>query len=164
MEDSNILYYVILGAIYFLSKIFGKKKKPIPMENMEEVPVPDQSTSTQSDAPTFEDVFKELTGQAPELTPEERTTPLQPKEVEPVLATELVDLQRRNVEAIEPDELIDIVPHQQIERAKPKFERSEKFKIKEEDHELQDGLMELLADQDGLKKAVVLREILDRKY
>jgi len=134
------------------------------MENMEEVSEPTESKSTDSNAPTFEDIFKELTGKAPELTTEERTTPLQPQGVEPILATELVDLQRRNVETNAPDELIDIVPDNQIERSKPVFERDEKFAIREVDHEFQDGLMELLSDQDGLKKAVVLREVLDRKY
>jgi hypothetical protein len=169
MEDSNILYYVVLGAIYFLSKMFGKKKKPEVTEETEEYEMPTPASPQQTTTPSFEDIFKELTGQSQsEYTPEEIKKPLEPAKpipaAAPVLATELVDYQRKNYEALAPDDLIDIVPHKVLQRDKPTFARDENYAIQEDDDSLREGIRELLSDQEGLRKAFVIKEVLDRKY
>lgn len=163
--DDSILYYLVLGAIYVLSKLFGKKKKqniPAEVDEYEELETP---RPAKKPAPTFEDILKELTGeQTPAFTKEEKQQPLQPAP-EPVLATELVDYQRKNVEALDEDDLIDIVPHKPLERKKPEFERDSHFTVEdEEENEMANGIEEMLSDYDGVRKAMVLKEVLDRKY
>lgn len=163
--DDSILYYLVLGAIYVLSKIFGKKKNqdiPAEVDEFEEVNTP---RPAKKPAPTFEDILKELTGeQSPVFTKEEKEEPLQPAP-EPVLATELVDYQKKNIEALEADDLIDIVPHKPIERKKPQFERDIHFIVEEEEGEdVGADIDEMLSDYDGIRKAIVLKEVLDRKY
>lgn len=163
--DDSILYYLVLGAIYVLSKLFGKKKNqdiPAEVDEYEEL---DSPRPAKKPAPTFEDILKELTGeQTPAFTKEEKEEPLQPAP-EPVLATELIDYQKKNVEALDEDDLIDIVPHKPLERKKPEFQRDIHFAVEEEEDEGMAGdIEEMLSDYDGVRKAIVLKEVLDRKY
>lgn len=163
--DDSVIYYLILGAIYVLSKLFGKKKNqdiPAEVDEYEEVDIP---RPAKKPAPTFEDLLKELTGEEkPVFTSEEKDQPLKPVP-EPILATELVDYQKKNIEDIESDDLIDIVPHKPLERKKPTFERDIHFAVEEEDeNDMTDSIEEMLSDYDGVRKAMVLKEVLDRKY
>ncbi|MEP5365239.1 MAG: hypothetical protein ABJQ37_15415 [Reichenbachiella sp.] len=164
--DDSILYYLVLGAIYVLSKLFGKKKnQDIPSE-VDEYQELDSPRPTKKPAPTFEDILKELTGeQTPAFTKEEKEQPLQ-SVPEPVLATELVDYQKKNIEALEEDDLIDIVPHKPLERKKLHFERDIHFKMEEvgEEEDIGGDIEEMLSDYDGVRRAMVLKEVLDRKY
>ncbi|WP_420583403.1 hypothetical protein [Reichenbachiella sp.] len=163
--DDSILYYLVLGAIYVLSKLFGKKKNqdiPAEVDQYEELDTP---KPPKKPAPTFEDILKELTGeQTPAFTKEEKAEPLKPAP-EPVLATELVDYQKKNIEALDEDDFIDIVPHKPLERKKPEFQRDIHFAVEEEEEEGMAGdIEEMLSDYDGVRKAMVLKEVLDRKY
>ncbi|WP_422359687.1 hypothetical protein [Reichenbachiella sp.] len=163
--DDSILYYLVLGAIYVLSKLFGKKKNrdiPAEVDQYEELDTP---KPTKKPAPTFEDILKELTGeQTPAFTKDEKEKPLQPAP-EPVLATELVDYQKKNVEALDEDDLIDIVPHKPLERKKPEFQRDIHFAVEEEEEDSMAGdIEEMLSDYDGVRRAILLKEVLDRKY
>jgi len=177
MEDSNLWYYIVLGAIYLLSKVFGKKKKAEPVEREPEVEAAEFPV-TQDYAPdpkpkkapvTFEDIFKELTGEIKK--PFEEAFPkleIEQQEVEeieqPVLATGLIDYQKANIESVRPDEEIGIPGYTPVQREKPKFERSENYRISKKKNEIRDGVVDLLADHTGLQQAFVLKEVLDRKY
>ncbi|MEP2025656.1 MAG: hypothetical protein ABJH98_04715 [Reichenbachiella sp.] len=161
--DDSVLYYLVLGAIYLLSKFFKKKKSqdiPAEVEEYEELDTP---RPARKPTPTFEDILKELTGEeTPAFTKKEKEEPLQPT---PVLATDLVDYQERNIEAVDKDELIDIVPHKPLERKKIEFMRDSHFEVEEEaDGEMKDNIDEMLSDYDGIRQAFVLKEVLDRKY
>lgn len=159
------MYYVVLGAIYLLSKLFGKKKKQDTPAGMEEYEVLDTPVPPKKVAPTFEDILKDLTGEnTPVFTAEEKSKPLEPAEQKPVFATDLVDYQKQNIERVERDELIDIVPHKPLERKRPEFQRDEHFVVQEENSEMANGIAEMLDDYDGLRRAMVLKEVLDRKY
>lgn len=163
--DDSILYYLVLGAIYVLSKLFGKKKNqdiPAEVDEYEEVHTPKPQKKP---APTFEDILKELTGEeSPVFTAKEKQEPIKPAP-DPVLATELVDYQRRNIEALDEDDLIDIVPHKPIERKKPEFQRDAHFVVEnDEEEDMADSIEEMLSDYDGIRKAIILKEVLDRKY
>lgn len=168
MEDSGIWYYLVIGAIYILSKFFGKKKAP---EGGEPIDLPDlqpgqsQPTKKNRRTPTFEELLRELTE---DVTPEEAKRPIpdapKPIEQSPIQAQEIVDYQSTNIEAVHPDEHIDIVPHKPIERKKPVYGRSENYTLSEESNIVAEGVHELLEEQNGLQKAFVLKELLDRKY
>ncbi|UXX77667.1 hypothetical protein N7E81_09825 [Reichenbachiella carrageenanivorans] len=160
--DDSVIYYLVLGAIYLLSKVFKKKKENEPV-NMEEYDEEQSSRPAKKAPPTFEDLLKELTGESSSsYTEEERTQPLTP--AEPVLATDIIDYQRQNIEAVAPDEMIDIVPHKPLERKKIEFMRNDKFALEEYDDEMAEGIEEMLSDYDGIRQAIVLKEVLDRKY
>lgn len=160
--DDSIIYYLVLGAIYLLSKAFKKKKENAPVD-MEEYEESESPRPAKKAPPTFEELLKELTGESSAAyTEEERTQPLKP--AEPVLATDIVDYQRHNVEAVDPDELIDIVPHKPLERKKIEFMRNDKFALEEEGDDMSNDIEEMLSDYDGVRKAIVLKEVLDRKY
>jgi len=163
--DDSIIYYLVLGAIYVLSKLFGKKKNQDNPADVEEYKEMQSPAPRKKPAPTFEDILKELTGEeSPVFSKQEKEEPLKPSP-EPVLATELIDYQERNIEAVDHDDLIDIVPHKPIERKKPAYERDIHFKVvEEEENEMAEGIEEMLSDYDGVRKALVLKEVFDRKY
>lgn len=165
--DDSILYYLVLGAIYVLSKLFGKKKNqdiPAEVDEYEEVDVP---KPRKKPTPTFEDLLKELTGEeTPVFTKQEKEEPLKPTP-EPVLATDIIDYQEENIEALDEDDLIDIVPHKPLERKKPEFRRDIHFAMtsdEEDEEDIGGDIEEMLSDYDGVRKAMVLKEVLDRKY
>ena len=171
MEDSNILYYLVLGAIYIISRVLKKKKpqeQPAEPEEQMSTPVPKTTSKRPS---SVEDLLKELTK---EFVPEEPKRPVQPQESkpsvfqerkpEPVRQVKQPDYQNENIEAVGPDEMIDIVPHKQIEREKPEYKRSEKFALDQEENDTISGIYDLLEEEDGPRKAVVMKEIFDRKY
>lgn len=161
------MYYLVIGAIYLLSRLFGKKKNPdIPadVDEYQEVETPAPRPPKKS-APTFEDILKELAGDnIPEFTTQEKTKPLTPVPESKIEIEEPIDYQETNIEAVEDDELIDIVPHKPVERKKPEFKRDEHFKMEEESSEVVDGIHDMLSDYDGIRRAIVVKEILDRKY
>ncbi|MFY0628118.1 MAG: hypothetical protein JXR07_17605 [Reichenbachiella sp.] len=162
MDDSNILYYLALAGIYIISRVL-KKKKPVEEPVEYEESTPEAVSSPKPKRPSsVEDILKEL---SKEFTPQE-TEPIPENVIKPVQAkpTPLPDYQAENIEAIKPDEKIDIVPHKPIERKKPTYERSIKFEIEEEENEVTTEIRDFLAEQDGPKKAIILKEIFDRKY
>ncbi|MGL1886864.1 MAG: hypothetical protein OCD76_10140 [Reichenbachiella sp.] len=160
MDDSNIYYYIILGVIYIISRVLKKKKKENAqtevVEGVEEIP------TTPRNPNTFEDLFKELTGE------DFATKPESPKETIPVATTHEEIQQVINPAPLQPqyheDDLIDIVPHKQLERKKPTYERLDTFKIEEEEYSLAAEIAESLQNEDEIKKAIIYKEIFDRKY
>ena len=189
MEDSKLWFYIVLGAIYFLSK-FLKKKKPVQ-------PSPEQEFDGEfveesvdekpaKKAPsTIEEILRELSEQA-EPEKKEITVEPEPQATDPIPKREPVPVetysrearpietysrearplpsQSRNIEAIGEDEEIDIVPHKPIERDKPEYKRSQKFAIKEQSNELAEEVHDVFYEPDGPRKAFILGEIFNRRY
>lgn len=168
MEDSGLWYYILLGAIYILSKMFGKKKKP---QDQAPIDLPDLQPGESNTPPrkknqpsSFEELLRELTEEINPQEPEPIPEPPKPIQKEPVLATQVVNYQKTNIEEVKPNEKIDIPGHKPIERKKPVYERSENYAIEEEHNEVKEGVQELLDSHSGLQQAFVLKEVLDRKY
>lgn len=164
MDDNNIIYYLVLGAIYLVSR-FLKKKKPVPtsaprplFEDEEESndyqePMPQRSAPPKP--ASFEDLLKEISNEFNER-----------KEPKPVI-TEV----EAPVEAI-----ADVTEIREKTREEKYVERRHKEmaadnKIKElkrladeeEEHEPH-AVMELLQEDGGAANAFVLSEILNKKY
>jgi len=85
MDDGgNLIYYIILGAIYLLSRLFGKKKKqpvkPARRPQQQRRPVEKESepvqapTAEKEPALSFEDILRELSG-VPKTEPKADPTP-----------------------------------------------------------------------------------------
>ena len=173
MEDnSNIIYYLILGAIYILSRVFGKKKKKpgaVPPQKRKIVP---PTAESEEPAPlSFEDILRELSGgkqPKPEPDPEPVPAPAFTAPPEPAIRPSME-------EQYSVDEMDEIAvdyevpkaiggkykPDKSIKRKQLTFERDVHFKIiekKEVDY------LKNLSEEDGAAKAFVMSEIFARKY
>jgi hypothetical protein len=176
-DNGNIAYYLVLGAIYLLSRIFGKKKKkPGQPQPAKERNVAPPTAENEGEEPiSFEDILRELSG-AKTPKPVSEPLPLPILEYEPELELEGVP------EAIQPgsysvDEIDQIavdydVPDpigynkyssssQPIKRKVLTFERTENFEIKQK---VSIDYLEDLYDENGPAKAFVMSEIFARKY
>lgn len=168
MEDSKILWYIVLGAIYFLSKIFGKKKKQpeVKQPYSEEIEEEPKQAPQKPQSTSFDDILKEL---SKEVGYEEEKKPVpEPitEEVKPLVSeTTPLPSYPPKTEAIDHSPITAELPKRlPIEREKPEYKRSAGFEIVEEDNEIAGGIRDLLTDVDGPKKAIILSEILNRKY
>ena len=167
MEDSNILYYLVLGAIYIISRVLKKKKPQETPVDIEETDATPSSKPTPKRPSSVEDFLKELTKEmVPEVSKQPEPVPERKPDIIPVreFTQKPIDYQMENIEAIKPDEKIDIVPHKPIERKKPEYGRSEKFALEDQDNHTVSGIYEFLEQEDGPRKAIIMKEIFDRKY
>lgn len=176
MEDSKIWWYLILGAIYLISK-FLKKKKPENQPQQADGSDDDyqQEGSTTQKAPSsIEEILKELSQQgetrkeAEPTPPPPRADPIPERIPRPIetYSREARPLpsEMENIEVIKPLEEIDIVPHTELVRDKPEYGRSESFKITEEVNETADDIYETFRDADGARKAFLYGEVFNRRY
>ncbi|MEQ9306298.1 MAG: hypothetical protein RJQ14_20460 [Marinoscillum sp.] len=177
MDDIQFWLYLVFGAIYFLAR-FLKKKKP---ENSPSRPGQDTSSGQgETRKPvTFEELLKEFTEGRDEKEEEEIEKP------EPVEARQLVK-ERKWQEENKPEEFEEGVTRrfsddeskriyqesiQRAEGSKIEFKRDEHFKSKlqriedeGEGNDIAAEIKEMLQDRTQAQKAVVLSEILNRKY
>ena len=154
MDDIQLLLYIAFGVIYVLSRAFRKKK-----EIQEDTARSEQETPRPV-APSFEDLLREFAQGNTSTTPYN-----QPSEAKTVEEIELEN-------DLPTDEEIDQIYQESIKQAevgkeKPeyvsKFQRFDEFED-EEDESMAGTIMKDFEDFDGLKKAVIYKEILDRKY
>lgn len=169
MDSPEILFYIIAALIYFFTK---KKKKP-------RVPPPadrSESPSSQPEPPseptlTFEELLKELTGQSSKSTPEPKPEPVEVKpevsakskwehegELKPLTSSfDDTEINKKFQDAIyEEEEEVEMPIGGGAKRFDP-------YTIKEK-HTMASDIKELLSNPDDLKKAVILQEVLGRRY
>ncbi|MEQ9403744.1 MAG: hypothetical protein RIM99_09180 [Cyclobacteriaceae bacterium] len=164
MEDYKIIWYILAAVVYFLTRS-KKKKAPAPRPGTENNP------PKQAPAKSFEDLLKEITGEAlpeePELIVEE---PIKKEPKEPVEEMRLegerrafADEESRRVyeESIKRAEGFDIEYKPDEHYREPRIFKEEKNEEAEYTFadEIRDGLNTTEA-----KKAVIYSEILARKY
>jgi len=177
MDDLSFWVYIIFAVVMFIIRGIKKRNES------------DSSTSQPANRPaqpqkkpvSFEDLLREFTEgrEAEEATPEP-----EPRQ-KPVEARQLVK-ERRWQEENKPktyeegktrrfsDEDSKKVYEDSIKRAeenKLDFERADNFKSKmkrreeeQEEHSAAEEIKNMLQDQDQAKKAIILSEILNRKY
>ena len=164
MDDiQNIIYFAVL-IIWFLSRAFGgnkKKKKqqqqyPTPPLN-ESQPLPDYQDQPKSQPVTFEDILRELSGAPPKASTPEPAPFEEESSFEEVFGQSYEDSHQKSSEP-EPE---DAVGH-------PDFVVEGGFKEfaikKDRGTKIARDVRRFLRKPDGLKQAIVLKEILDRKY
>jgi hypothetical protein len=167
MEDNgNYIYYLVLGAIYVLSKLFGKKKKkPTALPSKKRNIVPPTSESEEPAPLSFEDILRELSG-AKESKPE----PLPEPEMQEIPAFEAVPESTYQNDEIDEIAVEYEVPKAigseyksapAIERKDLTFKREINFAIEEKETV---DFLEGLNDHNGAAKAFVMSEIFTRKY
>ena len=176
MEDNgNIIYYVILGAIYILSKVFGKKKKKpgaIPPNQKRNI-TPPTAAKEEAEPISFEEILRELSGAKqpkpvsdPELIPSPAYTPLpEPGRTMDSIQGEAYSVGEIDEIAVDYEVPKDFgqmyTPQPEIKRKVLTFERDDHFKIKEKRTV---DYLDVLSEEDGAAKAFVLSEIFARKY
>ncbi len=179
MEDFQFIIYIIIGAIYIISRaIKGNNKNQQPQKRPQQRP----SQRPQQEAPkTFEDILAEFGKRMEEQaggTVEEEPEVVQeapkprPKPVKNPFEMEgrnrqFADEESRRIyeEAIVRAEGADLefAPDEKFHKASLKMGFSAYEKEKPE-NEFAKEIRNTLADPDGAKKAIILSEILNRKY
>ena len=177
MEDNgNIIYYIILGAIYLLSKVFGKKKKkPAQAPAQKRKISPPTAASDEAPPLSFEDILRELSGAKqpkPEPDPEPMPAPAPAFTSPPEPEFVVEEVWQEKYSNDEMDEIAvayevpkpigsENSPQPKIKRKQLTFKRESHFAIKEK---VTVDYLEVLSQQDGAAKAFVMSEIFARKY
>lgn len=156
MDDIQLLLYIAFGVIYILSRAF-RKKKGVPAD-----PASRQDSESRPAAPSFEDLLSDFTqGTGADKTSTQPELVIEPEVEEYGFEEELPS-----------DAEIDEIYQESIRQAeqgrqKPVLEsKFKRFAVFDEQQEepLVVSMMRDLENSDGLKKAVIYKEILDRKY
>jgi len=159
MDDIQTLIYFGLIIIWFLSRVFSKKKQKKP-------PVPNQApTRTRTSPPpktqkapepavTFEDILRELTG-----TPV--SAPAEPSKRVPDFP-EIPQLIPEEEPHYKEEEPAPVSSHPDIIMREGAFKE---FVVKQKKGpKVAREVFKLLKQPQGLKQAIILKEILDRPY
>lgn len=159
--DDNLLFYLVVIGIGLLSQLFGKKKKNLPEDGPEESSRPEI---------TFEDLLREFKSkQDPAPAPKE-------------IRRESVEIEKPREKSYEfsesrfpdDDDEIDNVYQNAIKDAQrklndpevhPEFSHFKEYDSdKTQENDTLAEIKESLSDRNSLVKALILSEILNRKY
>jgi hypothetical protein len=188
MSDLELYIYIGLVLIYFLSRAMRKKKPQKPPIQRSVNPARDtqEKTSTEVRPLTFEELLKEFTGQKEEETPVvEAEEPGSLEEPSPGVyeygtddrsgENEYDDNHSETYENYDEtyksyEEVYDhqgklITLDEQVDLSSAGRKRFEKYKIdKAENIHIARRYKNMLMNQDSIRDAIILKEILDRKY
>lgn len=169
MDNLQFWIYVAFGVIYFITRVMKKKPKA-PNPNQESPLEPGEEVGRQP--ASFEELLQEITQKRPEkMRPveaaEEFDQPAEEMEVSrPVdhsgegrtrhfADDESRAIYERSIQEAEKEPEIEPVPESQYKI---------NIKSRSEEVEYTSDIHDLLSDADSAKKAVILSEILTRKY
>jgi hypothetical protein len=179
MDDLELYIYIALGVIYFLSRAFRKKKPVTPRQNQQNAnPNEDYGRTSQKEKTvTFEDLLKEFTGQKEEPVydyEEENSEPDRSYDkgsyYQEVEQSEKESETPEEVEYKSYDEVYNVSKDlktldEQVDLKLAEKKRFDKYKIEEGVNiHTAKRFRELLQNKDSIKDAIILKEILDRKY
>ena len=162
MDFENI-FYVILAVIYFLSRVFKKRKEVPPAESE------GQEQQTGRKPISFEDLLKEFGVEEEEQKPQ-----LEEAEVEEEDARETQSIEEEYRSRYSDEEAQSIfeksikeaeeVKGEQVVNESLTFKEFKPYQEQKDSNEFAEEINDLLQSEDGGKKAIVLAEILNRKY
>ncbi|MEN8251817.1 MAG: hypothetical protein ABFS32_23050 [Bacteroidota bacterium] len=175
MEDNgNLWYYLALGIIYLISRLFGKKKKkPVTKRPVQERDIEAPTAEKRSEPElTFEDILRELSG-----TKEPKPVPA-PQPEPPIEFGQDFEPKKGHYSVDEIDEIavpLEVPPDfgsntskrypepdtLKTKRPKDEFKRAEHYKIRDKE---EIDFVNMLNEQDGPARAFVMSEIFNKKY
>jgi hypothetical protein len=168
MEDLDIYLYIILFVIYAVSRVFKGIKKAAPKPPVQGSPQQPQGGQPTQTAPpkrkpfSFEDLLKEFEEAATEKKsppPVREEVAVEPPPPPPIPK---VSSERSKYESYEGMSLETIPgPVEDIGKRKIGYERNKKYSL---DTRSPSIYAKMLANPDGAKKAIILSEIINRKY
>jgi hypothetical protein len=159
MDDFKVLLYVVFGAIWLISRIMKSRKKQNAQKEQSDQPYEEPKKEV-----SFEDLLKEFTQggveEKKEISYEEPETYEESTEAE-AISWKGSDEEATSVyeKSIRDAETIDMTDQGHNHHLK----RFAVFEEEEEDTFLAD-LKADLSEEGGLKKAIIYKEILDRKH
>ncbi len=180
MDNPEILFYILFGLIYFLTR--GKKKKKNLPPKPKSVAPPSKENEEEMPSLSFEELLKQLTGQGKpgkpaEPEPEEVVEVKESIEVsdrqykpvdwtkdhmgETLISTFEEEAIKKRYEEATADQSLETIG--ELKDTKPGSGRFLKYKI-EEKYSMAAEIKEMLTDPDDIKKAVILNEVLARKF
>ena len=164
MDDYQTILYIIIGVIYLLARILKRKKPQVPLPKVEgEILEADEKGPERKRPLSFDQLIKEISGGK---TPEEPETIAEPIKHEPISQPAV------------PDATAEATYEESIKTAKRLKKKSSKSKalVEEprifEEFDTEEGESDFLAEDIrrslknnwDIKKAIVINEILTRKY
>jgi hypothetical protein len=174
MDDLELYIYIALGAIYFLSRVLRKKKPAPPPQkhrNTDSGRGYEQTPRTEKPV-TFEDLLKEFTGQKekPEYEYEEEPEELEESYTQEVEQSAGEYATEEEVSYKSYEEVYNVNKDYKTLDEQVKLELAEKKRFDE--YKISEGVnihtakrfRDLLQNKDGIKDAIILKEILDHKY
>ncbi len=158
--DDKFIYYLIIGAIYLVSRMLKKKKPPTPVsppsyenEDLQEFEEPVTQRPATPKPSSFEDLLKEISqGFEGRKEPQPATQVVEPVEI---------------IEKPTPDELTREQKYVQEKKKEVKEETKRKSLLRladEENEHKPHAVLELLQEEGGVANAVVLSEIMNRRF
>ncbi len=158
MDDIQTILYIVIAVLYVIFRVFLKKKPkpqppPVEQEHHQDVESPAKEKRDSPSPMSFEDVFKELSGQkkAPKQEPQA-----------PQFEDE--NIKSAYEESIQRAKEIKKPKNQAIPAIHPKFESFEDYETEDKGNWLADEIRASLKDPGDLKRAIVLKEILKRRF
>jgi hypothetical protein len=167
MDLENLLP-IVLAAIYILSRFFkakpkqGKSQRPVTPQKANRPAAMDKKPSKKK-AFTFEDILKEFEKNlAGEDIEEEKPLPVEDIEYErPKPVAVEAENHPSKYESYEGTSYETPEILKKDRNRKEEFSRSENYAVKEEE---ESDFIKMLREPDGAKNAIVLSEIINRKY
>jgi len=174
MDDIQTLLYLIIAVIYVLARVLRKRKPRVPPQDQADTDLPPVVKQKPKQKPvSFEDILKELTGESKkEPRPKQEEPPIEMEKVkEPQTTKHFLDedIEESYQEAVKKAEKvkprkIETVP-EGISKSPLKSVHFVAYEVEEvKENPLAKEIVKMLKDPEDVKKAIVLREILDRKY
>jgi len=177
--DEKVLIYIIIGIIYFL---FNRLKKKNPEEQEVERPTDQQPDSNRPRPVSFEELLREITeGKQPQSTPPAFESKYRQPEPEPTYVDydDNIEIEEKSLEKVNFDQERTNEIYENAKKMafnRPSLEESLKlsdvnttfgkfkeFEVTADRNILLDYIKDL-RDPKGLKKALILSEVLNRKH
>lgn len=158
MDDIQLILYIIFVAIAILTRVFKSKKK--------EQPQPQQQSGNDdyaNDAPkakSFEDLLKEFSGEA--TTRREPQPEIISYDDQYEIDDEVKDIYEKSVQEAKELKTIDELVDLEDDRHTGNFKHFAGYEEQVENENSEYAA--LLQDEEGARKAIILSEIINRKY
>jgi hypothetical protein len=179
MDDLELYIYIALGVIYFLSRAFRKKKPAAPPQNQRNADSrSDYDQTSQKEKPvSFEDLLREFTGQKEKPVYDYDEENEEPDET--YYEDNYYQEEEQNKEEYETEEELEYKSYDEVYNVNKALKTLDEqvdleltTKKRFEEYKIEKGVnihtakrfRELLQNKDSVKDAIILKEILDRKY
>ena len=169
MENIETLLYIAIGVVYLISRVLKARKKaapPRPRQTPQAPQVPTQGSPQQTQPKktfSFEDILKEFEQSLSGEDEYEEPEPVREvrEEIPRPVAAQPQERKPSRYEAYEGTAVSSKESEESLEGRQGEFSRNEKYSIKED---VVNDYVKMLQDPDGFKNAIVLSEIINRKY
>ncbi|MEM7550459.1 MAG: hypothetical protein AAF363_12325 [Bacteroidota bacterium] len=164
MDDIGNIVYIVFLVIYLLSRAFKKKKpKQPPTANPDAY---EQTESQPTQRPkkqlTFEEMLREFTEGAPPEEPEVLDEPVPEPTPRQYDDQSISEKYQSSIDQAKKFKTID--EQVELERKPLVFDEFDAYDIKEDGPSIADEVRESLQNLDDARKAIILKEVLDRKF